>query len=165
MYPYYTESDIKSAEKTDVSPDNSQSERIFKLLNGLYNKKLASADKYSYLSDNSDEENTKNILRSIYIEEMKNSALLKDELDKMTDQYDYEIIKEDIPFDYEKPFDQLLKELIIEKAEISRYLRDLSFAVKEYSDELKELLLSMINDEQNHALLDILLYADSIKKE
>jgi len=51
MYPYYSDDNAISAQKTDVSPETDQSFRIFKLLNNFYNKKLSSAKTYSSLME------------------------------------------------------------------------------------------------------------------
>jgi len=53
--------------------------------------------------------------------------------------------------------------MIIEETESARYIRDLSQAIEPFSEDIRDILLSILNDEQNHATLNLLLY--NIEKE
>ncbi len=182
MYPYNPQSaevkeekGIISAQNDAAMADNSDISRILYLLATAINAKEKAAEKYAGILDNIDNPKDRETARSIYLEELRGKKLLeqiKTEIEEAsaaeyTENTSGPEIEKDETFPPETthPLSAAFNGMITAEIESARFFRDLASVLEPYYSEYADTVLSIMNDDQNHAVLDTMLYTQNMFSE
>ena len=166
MYPYMSnnsgekEKNISAAQKN--GNDNS---RTAELISSAIKNKYKAADTYKKIADNTSDSEQEAVIRSIYNEEIKNIELLKE---LYTELADNNFDNTDTEFDIELDFgnmSEIFKTMCKAEIESAGFFRDLSIIAKDMPDNFSETFLIIMNDEQNHSVLDSLMFTECMFNE
>lgn len=155
MYPYNIDKPIQKATPEGSFPEPiSSDERLLELMIMAMQDEVNDAAKYKKMSDDATDEDSKDILRSIYLDENRHKVLLNEIYTQLSGSGAPELTAEEMDDDDISYTDQL-KRNITSEVEGAKYYRDLTLML---SDEyLKQILQSILNDEQNHSVLNMYL--------
>ncbi len=162
MYPYMSnasnsskdsEKPIKAAEKDNSSvPENDA--RITELILKAIASETESADGYKNLMATVVDSRDRETIRSMYLDELRHKKLLSAMLENPS------IIPADLQYRNidAKGIQEVLSEAIINEIEAARFYRDLAIVMEPQYPSQARTILSIMNDEQNHAVLDSYLF-------
>ena len=182
MYPYNPQSaevkeekGIISAQNDAAMADNSDINRILYLLATAINAKEKAAEKYAGILDNIDNPKDRETARSIYLEELRGKKLLEQIKSEIEDAHSMEytedtsgpeIVKDEtFPPEATHPLSAAFNGMITAEIESARFFRDLASVLEPYYSEYADTVLSIMNDDQNHAVLDTMLYTQNMFSE
>ena len=158
MYPYTSgslkncEKNISAAEKGRLLEPESDL-RITELIKSAVKAKNSAAEGYknlmSKISDSSDRET----VRSVYLEELRHKKLLEAMLEAKDEK-----AAPQTDSDNNKSVKDILSEYAVIEIESARFFRDLSVIAENTYPNKAQTMLSIMNDEQNHAMLNIYLF-------
>ena len=154
MYPYNIDKPIQKATPEGSFPEPiSGDERLLELMVMAMQDEVNDAAKYKKMSEGTTDEESKDILRSMYLDENRHKVLLNEVYTSLSGNGVPEINVEEMEEKISYP-DQLKKNLTAE-IEGVKFYRDLSLMLTD--DYLKHILFSILNDEQNHSVLNMYL--------
>ena len=117
------------------------------------------------IADNTSDSEQEAVIRSIYNEEIKNIELLKE---LYTDITGNNFDNADTEFNIELDFgnmSEIFKTMCKAEIESAGFFRDMAEITKDMPDNFSETLLVIMNDEQNHSVLDSLMFTECIFNE
>ena len=151
---------ISAAQKNDN--DNS---RTAELISTAIKNKYKAADTYKKIADNTADSGQESVIRSIYNEEIKNIELLKELYSDLTgNNFDNTDTEFDIELDFGN-MSEIFKDMCKAEIESAGFFRDLSIITKDMPDNFSETFLIIMNDEQNHSVLDSLMFTECMFNE
>ncbi|MGE4215020.1 MAG: ferritin-like domain-containing protein [Anaerotignaceae bacterium] len=154
MYPYNIDKPIQKASPDGTFPEPiSSDERLLELLIIAMEYEVDQATKYNQMAEATTDEESKDMLRSMYLDENRHKVLLNEIYTQLSGSGAPEIVPEEITLS--ENFDSELKRNIVWEIEEAEFYRDLTLMLDE--DYLKDILQSILNDEQNHAILNTYL--------
>ena len=154
MYPYNIDKPIQKASPDGTFPEPiSSDERLLELLIIAMEYEVDQATKYKQMAEATTDEESKDMLRSMYLDENRHKVLLNEIYTQLSGSGAPEIVPEEITLS--ENFDSELKRNIVWEIEEAEFYRDLTLMLDE--DYLKDILQSILNDEQNHAILNTYL--------
>ncbi|MDD3570781.1 MAG: ferritin-like domain-containing protein [Lachnospiraceae bacterium] len=154
MYPYNIDKPIQKAAREGSLPvPISSDERLLELIVMAMQDEVNDATKYKKMSEETTDEESKDILRSMYLDENRHKVLLNEIYTSLSGNGVPEITTEKV--DEKISYTDQLKKNITEEVEGARFYRDLSLMLTD--DYLKHILFSILDDEQNHSILNMYL--------
>ena len=183
MYPYNAQSAETKDEKGIIAAQNHVSSansedisRILDLLTSAVSAKEKAAEKYAGILDMIYSPKDRETVRSIYLEELRGKKLLeqiKSEIEEISNDHLTEETEETIETEKDETFppedsDTLsgaFNGMITAEIESARFFRDLASVMEPYYSDYANTVLSIMNDDQNHAILDTMLYTQSMFSE
>lgn len=182
MYPYNPQSaelkEVKGviAAQNDASmADNEDINRILYLLTTAVNAKEKAAQKYAGILDNINNPKDRETVRSIYLEELRGKKLLEQIKTEIEQEHSAEYTEYTLETEIEKdetfppeakhPLSDAFNGMITAEIESARFFRDLASVMEPYYDDYTDTVLSIMNDDQNHAVLDTMLYTHNMFSE
>lgn len=154
MYPYNIDKPIQKATAEGTFPEPiSSDERLLELMIMAMQDEVNDATKYKKMSDNATDEDSKDLFRSMYLDENRHKVLLNEIYTSLSGNGAPEIVAEEMDDDIS--YTDQLKSNVTSEVEGAKYYRDLTLML---SDEyLKQIVQSILNDEQNHSILNMYL--------
>ena len=180
MYPYNPQSaevkeemGVEAAQKAAEPSENEYTSRILYLLTTAVNAKEKAAEKYAGILDMIDNPKDRETVRSIYLEELRGKKLLeqiKSEIEDMSkDSYTEETVEtekdETFPPEETDTLSSQFNGMITAEIESARFFRDLASVMEPYYNNYANTVLSIMNDDQNHSVLDTMLYTQNMFSE
>ena len=180
MYPYNAQSAETKDEKgiiaaqNDVSSSSSEDiNRILDLLTSAVSAKEKAAEKYAEILDMIYSPKDRETVRSIYLEELRGKKLLeqiKSEIEEMSNNHSTEETvetekDETFPPEESDTLSGAFNNMITAEIESARFFRDLASVMEPYYNDYANTVLSIMNDDQNHAILDTMLYTQNMFSE
>ncbi len=177
MYPYNAQSAEAKDEKgiisaqNDVFPSNSQDiSRILDLLESAVSAKEKAAEKYSKILDTVYSPKDRETVRSIYLEELRGRKLLEQIKSEIEDMSNISSSEETFQTENDETFmpeetetlSGAFNSMITAEIESARFFRDLASVMEPYYSSYAKTVLSIMDDDQNHAVLDTMLYTQSM---
>lgn len=154
MYPYNIDKPIQKATPEGSFPQPvSSDERLLELMVMAMQDEVNDAAKYKKMSEGTTDEESKGILRSMYLDENRHKVLLNEVYTSLSGNGVPEITAEEV--DEKTSYTDQLKKNVTEEIEGVRFYRDLSLMLTD--DYLKHILFSILDDEQNHSILNMCL--------
>lgn len=155
MYPYNIDKPIQKATAEGTFPEPiSTDERLLELVTMAMQDEVNDASKYKKMSEDTTDEESKDVLRSMYFDENRHKVLLNEIYTNLSGNGAPEIVAEEMDGDDISYTDQL-KRNVIGEVEGAKYYRDLSLMLND--EYLKQILYSILDDEQNHSILNMYL--------
>lgn len=154
MYPYNIDKPIQKATPEGSFPEPiSSDERLLALIIIAMEYEVDQATTYKEMFEASTDEETRDILRSMYLDENRHKVLLNEVYTQLSGAGAPEIIPKEVNLNPNN-VDQLKRNILWEIGEAELY-RDLTLMLDD--DYLKDIIQSILNDEQNHAILNTYL--------
>ena len=144
---------------------NNDNSRTAELISSAIKNKYKAADTYKKIADNTADSEQEAVVRSIYNEEIKNIELLKE---LYTDISGSNFDNADTEFNIELDFgnmSEIFKTMCKAEIESAGFFRDMAEITKDMPDHFSETLLIIMNDEQNHSVLDSLMFTECMFNE
>lgn len=166
MYPYMSNnSDEKEKYISAAQKNDTDTSRTAELLSSAIKTKQNVANTYKAIGDNTENTEQKAIIHGIYTEEVKNTELLKELYNDLTGgNFDNTDTEFNVELDF-KNMSEIFKTMCKAEIESAGFFRDLSIITKDMPDNFSETLLIIMNDEQNHSVLDNLMFTECIFNE
>lgn len=166
MYPYISDNSDKNIKNISAAQKYVfDTKRIAELIESAIENKYKAADTYKKIADNTSDSEQEAVVRSIYNEEIKNIELLKELYTNITgSNFD----NADTDFNIELDFgnmSEIFKTMCKAEIESAGFFRDMAEITKDMPDNFSETLLVIMNDEQNHSVLDNLMFTECIFNE
>ena len=155
MYPYNTEMPIKKAGNENLFAQNSNNdEKLAELMIMAIEEEANDEQKYKALAAAAVKEEDVEILRSIFLDESRHKKLLGEIYEELygvvpqvkAKEYNFE--GADLAAKYNKN--------IISEVQAARFYRDLANMFTD--QEIINTIMSILNDEQNHSVLNVYLF-------
>ena len=166
MYPYISDNSDKNIKNISAAQKYVfDTKRIAELIESATGNKYKAADTYKKIADNTSDSEQEAVVRSIYNEEIKNIELLKE---LYTDITGSNFDNADTEFNIELDFgnmSEIFKTMCKAEIESAGFFRDMAEITKDMPDNFSETLLVIMNDEQNHSVLDNLMFMECIFNE
>ena len=166
MYPYISDNSDKNIKNISAAQKYAfDTKRIAELIESAIENKYKAADTYKKIADNTSDIEQEAVIRSIYNEEIKNIELLKE---LYTDITGSNFDDTDTEFNIELDFgnmSEIFKTMCKAEIESAGFFRDMAEITKDMPDNFSETLLVIMNDEQNHSVLDNLMFTECIFNE
>lgn len=166
MYPYISDNSDKNIKNISATQKYVfDTKRIAELIESATENKYKAADIYKKIADNTSDSEQEAVVRSIYNEEIKNIELLKE---LYTDITGSNFDNADTEFNIELDFgnmSEIFKTMCKAEIESAGFFRDMAEITKDMPDNFSETLLVIMNDEQNHSVLDNLMFTECIFNE
>ena len=166
MYPYISDNSDKNIKNISAAQKYVfDTKRIAELIESATENKYKAADTYKKIADNTSDSEQEAVIRSIYNEEIKNIELLKE---LYTDITGSNFDNADTEFNIELDFgnmSEIFKTMCKAEIESAGFFRDMTEITKDMPDNFSETLLVIMNDEQNHSVLDNLMFTECIFNE
>lgn len=166
MYPYISDNSDKNIKNISAAQKYVfDTKRIAELIESAIENKYKAADTYKKIADNTSDSEQEAVVRSIYNEEIKNIELLKE---LYTDITGSNFDNADTEFNIELDFgnmSEIFKTMCKAEIESAGFFRDMAEITKDMPGNFSETLLVIMNDEQNHSVLDSLMFTECIFNE
>ena len=166
MYPYISDNSDKNTKNISAAQKYVfDTKRIAELIESATENKYKAADTYKKIADNTSDSEQEAVVRSIYNEEIKNIELLKE---LYTDITGSNFDNTDTEFNIELDFgnmSEIFKTMCKAEIESAGFFRDMAEITKDMPGNFSETLLVIMNDEQNHSVLDSLMFTECIFNE
>ena len=166
MYPYISDNSDKNIKNISAAQKYAfDTKRIAELIKSATENKYKAADTYKKIADNTSDSEQEAVVRSIYNEEIKNIELLKE---LYTDITGSNFADTDTEFNIELDFgnmSEIFKTMCKAEIESAGFFRDMAEITKDMPDNFSETLLIIMNDEQNHSVLDNLMFTECMFNE
>ena len=166
MYPYISDNSDKNIKNISAAQKYVfDTKRIAELIESAIENKYKAADTYKKIADNTSDSEQEAVIRSIYNEEIKNIELLNE---LYTDITGSNFADTDTEFNIELDFgnmSEIFKTMCKAEIESAGFFRDMAEITKDIPDNFSETLLVIMNDEQNHSVLDSLMFTECIFNE
>lgn len=166
MYPYISDNSDKNIKNISAAQKYAfDTKRIAELIESAIENKYKAADTYKKIADNTSDIEQEAVIRSIYNEEIKNIELLKE---LYTDITGSNFDDTDTEFNIELDFgnmSEIFKTMCKAEIESAGFFRDMAEITKDIPDNFSETLLVIMNDEQNHSVLDSLMFTECMFNE
>jgi len=154
MYPYNIDKPIQKATPDGTFPEPiSNDDRLLELMIMAMQDETNDAAKYQRMSVDATDEESKDILRSMYLDESRHKTLLNEIYSQLSGSDAPEIVPE-VDEEMVSYTDQLKKNVVAE-IEGARFYRDLSMLIDDTN--LKHIMFGILDDEQNHSVLNMYL--------
>ena len=180
MYPYNAQSAETKDEKGIIAAQNHVSSansedisRILDLLTSAVSAKEKAAEKYAQILDMIYSPKDRETVRSIYLEELRGKKLLeqiKSEIEEISNDH---LTEETVETEKDETFPPeetgtlsgAFNGMITAEIESARFFRDLASVMEPYYSDYANTVLSIMNDDQNHSVLDTMLYTQNMFSE
>lgn len=154
MYPYNIDKPIHKTNVDGPFPEPiSGNERLLDLLIIAMEYEVDQAMTYKEMFDSTADEESRDILRNMYLDENRHKVLLNEVYTQIAGTGAPEIVPNDVEID--PNFTTQLKRNILWEIGEAEFYRDLTLMLDD--DYLKGIIQSILNDEQNHAILNTYL--------
>ncbi|MEA5083987.1 MAG: ferritin-like domain-containing protein [Lachnospiraceae bacterium] len=154
MYPYNIDKPIQKTSMDGSVPEPIASdERLLELIIIAMEYEVNQATKYKQMAEATTDEESKDMLRSMYLDENRHKVLLNEIYTQLSGSGAPEIVAKELPLSGNYILE--LKRNIVWEIEEAEFYRDLTLMLND--EYLKQILQSILNDEQNHAILNTYL--------
>lgn len=143
----------KSNNHTSSYP-KSETDRLLKIINLAIQKEISEANKYKIMWERAEDEYTAGVLKTLYFDECKHKCLLEELYISISQTPLPEPSEQPVPI--VSPLTQY-NQCIIDEIETARFYNDMLLMLNNPKDI--SVIHSLINDEQNHAILNLYLLA------